>query len=205
MLLLALLLSATPEVRLLTLGDSFTIGTGAPPEAAWPRRLADAWSRACPVRLENPARNGFTTDDLLARELSTLPTFQPTLVTLSIGANDLVRGRSVEAYEARVHTIFDRLAAAGVPADRVITLPQPDWSASPTASAFGAPAALHARIDTFNAALARVSAARGARHIAVAARLDRPVDVAPDGLHPSAASHMALADALVAAIPVPCG
>lgn len=205
MLLLALLLSATPEVRLLTLGDSFTIGTGGPPEAAWPRRLVDAWSRDCSVRLENPSANGFTTDDLLARELTTIPTFQPTLVTLSIGANDLVRGATVTAYEARLHTIFDRLAAAGVPADRVITLPQPDWSNTPTASAFGDPAALHARIDTFNAALARVSAARGARHVAITARLDRPADRAPDGLHPSVAAHQAWADNLVAAIPSPCG
>src|SRR5579872_804859 len=89
--------SADPVLRYLALGDSYTIGTGASdPSRSWPSiiaaRLESEGGR--PVELVNPAVNGFTTDDLIEHELPYLARFKPQLVTVLIGVNDLVRGRS---------------------------------------------------------------------------------------------------------------
>src|SRR5258708_5282782 len=94
---------APPPVRYLALGDSFTIGTGIARESAFPAALARRWAaRGIACDLVNPSVNGFTTDDLIREELPLLPHARPTVVTLLIGANDLVRGSSGERYRAQL-------------------------------------------------------------------------------------------------------
>jgi acyl-CoA thioesterase-1 len=208
--LIALVTSAqaapTAAPRYLALGDSFTIGTGSAAAEAFPARLVARWG--CAVQLVNPARNGFTTQDLLDRELPVARELRPTLVTLAIGANDLVRGSDEPTYRQQLGRIFDGLAAAGVEAGRVVALPQPDWSRSPVASAFGEPAELRARIVRFNQTLREVSEARGARYVDLFPLMEaqaRAGMVAGDGLHPSAAAYEAWAEALVKVVGSPCG
>ncbi len=190
---------ARPMVRYMALGDSFTIGTGSSPEEAFPARLAARWSGRCAVTLRNPAVNGFSTQDLLDVELPMVRAFEPTFVTLAVGANDIVRGRSLDAYRAQVRRLFEALAAQGVPASRVVTLPQPDWSLSPTGQRFGPQEVLHAQIVAFNAALRELSTSLGARYVDLFPLMEeqgRAAMFAPDGLHPSAAAHDAWAEAL---------
>jgi lysophospholipase L1-like esterase len=190
------------EVRVLTLGDSFTIGTGARADQAFPAVLSSLWRPACAVTLRNPARNGFTTQDLLDRELGEAAGFDPHLVTLAIGANDIVRGVSVDAYRTQIGRIFDGLLVAGVPADRVIALPQPAWHRSPVAASFGDPAALGARIDLFNRTLREVATTRGAAWLELGPLMAAQADagmIAADGLHPSAEAYAAWAPAVAAA------
>lgn len=198
---------AGEPVTWVSLGDSFTIGTGVGEASAWPTLLASAWrTKGCAVTLHNPARNGFTTDDVLREELAVVVATQPTWVTLAIGANDLVRGGTVDRYRAQLGRIFDALAAAGVPASAVVTLPQPDWSASPVGVQFGEPAALRASIEAYNTTLAEVSAARGARFFDLRPLQRRQADaglVAKDGLHPSAEAHAAWAAAIGEAVACP--
>lgn len=196
-----------PVVRYLALGDSFTIGTGSPPERSFASRLAARWEGRCAVTYRNLAVNGFTTQDLLDVELPEVRPFAPTFVTLAVGANDLVRGRTVAQYRAQLGRLFDALAAAGVPAARVVTLPQPAWDRSPAAASFGDPAEVARAIASFNDALREVSAARGARYVDLSPLLREQAErgmVAPDGLHPSAEAHEAQAEALDRALP-PCG
>jgi len=86
------------SIRYLALGDSFTIGTGTTPDKAFPALLAGKWRAAGrAVELLNPAVNGYTTDELITRELPHVAVFRPTFVTLLIGANDIVRGTGVTA------------------------------------------------------------------------------------------------------------
>lgn len=196
------------EVRYLALGDSFTIGTGSSPAQAFPARLAARWSSArCRVALHNPAVNGYTTQDVLDRELPEVRPFAPTRVTLAVGANDLVRGSDAARYRAQLQRIFDALGEAGVAASRVVTLPQPDWAHTPAGASFGDPTEIHARIVEFNTVLREVSEARGARYVDLFPRMvaqARDGWVAPDGLHPDARAHDAWAADLAAALPHPC-
>src|SRR5256885_14523304 len=80
-----------PE-RFLALGDSFTIGTGTTPGRSFPAVLVGIWrDRGARVDLSNPAVNGYTTDDLITEELPVVASFGPDLVTVLIGANDIVQ------------------------------------------------------------------------------------------------------------------
>ena len=187
-----------PE-RFLALGDSFTIGTGTTPDRSFPAALARLWTQqGRKVVLANPAVNGYTTDDLIHDELPLAASFHPTLVTLLIGANDIVRGSNEDRYRRQLGSIHERIRA-DAPDARVIALPQPDWSLSPAGSGFGDPAALARTIERFNE-IARNEADR-ARAVWIdlfplMREQGRKKMVAADGLHPSAEAYAEWARAL---------
>jgi acyl-CoA thioesterase-1 len=180
-------------VRYLALGDSFTIGTGIGPDRAFPRVLARRFvARGIDCDLTNPAANGYKTDDLIRDELPLVARIRPTLVTLLIGANDVVRGSSEDRYRAQLRRIHDALRTGGVAPAAVHALPQPDWSLSPAGAAFGDPRDIARTIERFNA-IARDEAERaGARYIDLFGLMREQAQaamLAPDGLHPSAEAH----------------
>ena len=196
---------APDEIRYLALGDSFTIGTGSSPAESFPARLADRWrSAGRAVTLKNLGVNGYTTDDLTAKELPEVAPFHPTLVTLAIGANDRVHGEPIDVYRAHVKAILKRIVDAGVPAAHVVALPQPDWSLSPVAAHFGEPAALGQDIAAFNGVLKDEASAVGARYIDLFPLMHQQAEqkmIARDGLHPNAAAHDAWAEELAKSLP----
>jgi acyl-CoA thioesterase-1 len=187
-----------PE-RFLALGDSFTIGTGTTPDRSFPAVLARIWTeRGRTVVLSNPAVNGYTTDDLIREELPLVASFQPTLVTLLIGANDIVRGSKEDRYRQQLRLIHEGLDADAFDA-RVIALPQPDWSLSPAGSGYGDLAAIARTIERFNE-IARDEAGRAGALWVDLFRLMREQGrkkmFASDGLHPSAEAYAEWARAL---------
>src|SRR5262249_38714669 len=144
-----------------------------------------------------------TTQDLLDLELPHVAEFAPTLVTLAIGANDLVRGSTPERYRAQLRRIFAGLASAGVAPEHIVAIPQPAWSASPAAADFGDPVTIQPQIDAFNAVLREEVAAAGARYVDLSALMRSQAAahmVASDGLHPSSMAYDAWADALAHAL-----
>ncbi|HJW50029.1 MAG TPA: SGNH/GDSL hydrolase family protein [Candidatus Limnocylindria bacterium] len=190
--------------RWLALGDSFTIGTGTTPDRSFPAVLTRLWAaRGRDVVLRNPAVNGYRTDDLIAEELPLVVEFRPTLVTVLIGANDIVAGSSDDRYREQIRLIHARVRS-DAPAAAVYALPQPDWSLSRAGASFGEPAAIAARIERFNA-IAREEAARaGATHIDLFQLMRdqmRNGMLAPDGLHPSAEAYAEWAEALRERLP----
>ena len=195
-------------MRYLALGDSFTIGTGTTPDRSFPTLLVKRWwDDGVECDLRNPAVNGFTTDDLIREELPLVEAFAPDLVTVLIGANDIVAAlresgavssRAEERYTRQLRRIHDRVRT-GAPDARRFGLPQPDWSLTAAGSSFGDPTAIALAIARFNE-IAREEAERAA-----ATYLDifplmreqmRKGMTAPDGLHPSAAAYAQWADAL---------
>ena len=185
-------------IRYLALGDSFTIGTGIAPERAFPSVLARRWAaRGIECALLNPSVNGFTTDDLIRAELPLLAGARPTIVTVLIGANDLVRGSTAQRYREQLRRIHDAIRTAHP--DATFALPQPDWSLSPSAALYGDPSGIARAIEGFNE-IAREEAERaGARYIDLFPLMReqaRQGMLAPDGLHPSAEAHAAWAERL---------
>lgn len=150
------------------------------------------------MELRNPAVNGYRTDDLIAQEVPLVAPFRPTLVTILIGANDIVAGSTDDRYRERLRLIHERIRAdAGTAA--VYALPQPDWSLSRAGASFGDVAAIAARIERFNT-IAREEAERaGATYVDIFPLLREQMRrgmFASDGLHPSATAYAEWAEAL---------
>lgn len=194
------------DVRYVAIGDSFTEGTGSPKVDAFPVRVeARLAAKGVKVEVLNLGVNGFTTSDVIEVELPRLRAFSPSFATLAIGANDIVRGGSIDAYRENVRSIFDAIRAAGVASDHVVALPQPDWSASPVARDFGDPRALHEAIVRFNSALREEVEARGGRYLDLFPEMTEEAargEIARDGLHPSARAYDAWAEAIAPTVPI---
>jgi acyl-CoA thioesterase-1 len=141
------------EIRYLALGDSYTIGTGASSESQnYPSllaaRLREATGRE--VAVTNPAVNGFTTLDLIHHELGYVSKLIPELVSILIGVNDIVQGRTAEQYRASMIKIYDAVAALKLHAGRVAAISIPDWSVVPAAANYGDPVRLRRITGAFN-------------------------------------------------------
>lgn len=194
-------------LRYLAMGDSYTIGTGASLERnGWPtlvaRRLSEATGR--PVELVNQAVPGFTTADLIASELHLVRERSPEFVSVLIGANDAVRGRSEAEYRYDLQTVYDEVQVLRLPPPRVACVSVPDFSLTPWARAVGSPAGLRAKIDRINEVGRQEAAARGYGWVDVSevsrSGARRPGWYAADGLHPSDAQYAAWAEVIWAAV-----
>ena len=177
-------------IRYLALGDSYTIGTGASDNAHnFPSILAGLLSKATnkQVALANPAVNGYTTLDLIAKELNYLDG-KPDVVTVLIGVNDLVQNRSVEDYRASLRQIYDRIRGLGLPAGRVAAISIPNWSVVPAAAQYGGPQLIKAVTNDYNTAAKEEALERGFVWVDITGvstyRLGAPGWIAGDQLHP---------------------
>jgi lysophospholipase L1-like esterase len=183
------------EVRILALGDSYTIGEGVAADDRWPVRLA-AMLRARGMAVADPvivARTGWTTDELSNGIDAARPAGSFGLVTLLIGVNNQYRGRSTDEYRTQFRALLARaISFADSKASRVIVLSIPDWGATPFAQGRDR-TRIATEIDAFNAINRDETVRAGARYVDVAPMSRRAAAektlVAGDGLHPSAAMY----------------
>ncbi len=190
-------------VRYLALGDSYTIGTGASDESHnFPSILSGLLSKATGMRVEltNPAVNGFTTLDLIAKELSYLDRVTPDLVTVLIGVNDLVQNRAVDEYRTSLREIYDRIAGLVRPAPHVAVISIPNWSVVPAAAQYGDPHFIKTVTNDFNAVAREEALDRGFTWVDITGvstyRLGSPGWIASDQLHPADAQYAAWAEVI---------
>ena len=191
------------SIRYVALGDSYTIGTGLEDESQnFPSRLAKRLTEetGIDVSLANLGVNGYTTTDLIREELPVARRIGPELVTILIGANDVVQGSTEAAYRTRLAEIYDALAGVALPATKLVSVSIPDFSALPGAASFGPASDLRTRIDAFNRIAQSEAAAHGFHYAdigAITREVKRGQDwLAADGLHPGPAQHRAIADQL---------
>jgi lysophospholipase L1-like esterase len=185
-------------LRYLALGDSYTIGTGASESSrAWPSivaaRLQEQTQRK--VELTNPAVNGFTTLDLIEHELPHLSRIKPDLVTILIGVNDLVQGRTPDQYRASLKEIYTLVAGPHVAAVSI-----PDWSFVPAASEFGGQDLVGRLTEVFNKIARKEASERGFEWIDITEASRSGIGslgwIASDELHPGDAQYAAWAEVI---------
>jgi lysophospholipase L1-like esterase len=151
----------------------------------------------------NPAKNGCTTDDVIGVQLPHATSLAPTVVTLLIGANDIVRGSDDSRYREQIRRIHRGLRAASIDPKAVVVLPQPEWSRSPAASPYGTPESLRTRIEHFNAIAADEAERVGSPFVDLYPLMHRQAAaemLATDELHPNVEAHAEWAVALERAI-----
>lgn len=182
--------SAQP-LRMLCLGDSYTIGEAVNENERFPSQAADLL-RDRGFHFEQPliiATTGWTTDELnkAIDDANIQETYD--VVTLLIGVNNQYRGRDLDNYKDEFNLLLQRaLQFANQNPDRVFVLSIPDWGVTPFA---------HDRdrnqiakeIDAFNEANEALSKRAGVHYIDITpvsrnAIADNAL-VASDGLHPS--------------------
>ncbi|MCS6991171.1 MAG: GDSL-type esterase/lipase family protein [Chitinophagales bacterium] len=175
------------SLRLLCLGDSYTIGEGVPAHERFPEQ-AVALLKQRGIIFSPPhivATTGWTTDELL-RALETAVLDPPyDVVTLLIGVNNQYRGRSLNEYRQQFKELLHKaIGFAGGSARRVIVLSIPDWGATPYAAGRNR-VQIAGEIDAFNQVNAEEALAAGANylHITPYSRLYAEW-VTGDGLHP---------------------
>lgn len=179
------------RVRMLALGDSYTIGEGVAKADRWPAQLADLL-RAQGYQIDELnilAQTGWTTGDLAAaiREAELEPPYD--LVSLLIGVNNQYRGYSRDDYRQEFSQLLAQAVAfAGGDSRRVLVLSIPDWGVTPYAAGSDR-AAIAADIDAFNAVNRQIAEERGVNYVDVTQVSRRAGEdetlLASDGLHPS--------------------
>jgi lysophospholipase L1-like esterase len=128
--------------------------------------------------------------------------YQPDLVTILIGANDIVAGVSEQRYRAQLRRIHERIRA-GAPTAGRFGLPQPDWSLTPGGAAFGDPERTARMIERFNQIAREEIESAGGAYIDMFPLMREQMRkgmTAPDGLHPSAEAYAEWAGALLLAL-----
>jgi acyl-CoA thioesterase I len=174
------------------LGDSYTIGTAVGQADRWPDQLV---ARLGPGRLSlvaNLAVNGYTSRDVIERELPPVAWLQPGFVSLLVGVNDIIQGIPAETFRSNVTVILDALLGE-VDASRIVAVSIPDYTLTPEGAAYGDPAERRRAIVDFNSILAELARERDVAFVDIfelSQRVrDDPSLVATDGLHPSGAHY----------------
>ncbi|MEO5987185.1 MAG: SGNH/GDSL hydrolase family protein [Candidatus Limnocylindria bacterium] len=185
-------------VRFVALGDSYTIGTSVAESERWPNQLVERIGEL--ELVGNPAVNGYTSRDLIERELPLVSDLQPEVVTVLVGVNDVVQGVPDATYATNVAAILDTLLTQ-VPASRIVCVATPDYTLTPQGSAFGDPTRQRAGIERANAILGDACRSRDAHFVPDIFEISRlvaqdPGLVADDGLHPSGAQYTLWVDAI---------
>jgi hypothetical protein len=75
---------------------------------------------------------------------------KPDPVSVLIGVNDLVRGRTAAQYRTSLAQIYDEVASLRLPPARVVAISIPNWSVAPAARAYGEMELIRHLTDAFN-------------------------------------------------------
>ena len=116
-------------VTYFALGDSTGIGLGARDGLGYVERLSTRIQQARPgSRLVNLCAAGATTEDVLSNQLSRYSAAPPALITLSVGANDLLGGADEGQFARDYEKLVSRLRELRTP---VVLTNLPDISLAP--------------------------------------------------------------------------
>ena len=180
-------------LRYIALGDSYTICTGTDSSAAqWPVILAGHLRDAgIPVEtVSNPARNGFSTQDLIDKELPLLKNGNYDFASLLIGVNDWVRDVDAKTYRQNLSYIIDEVQKALSDRSKLLLITIPDFGVTPQGALYSGGRDISKGIAEFNAIIKAEAKKRGLACVDIfplsKGMLNRRDLVAADGLHPSA-------------------
>jgi acyl-CoA thioesterase I len=180
------------EISYLPLGDSYTICEGAKWEESWPflltKHLNDAGIKV--KLLGNPSVTGYTTEQLIREELPVFDKLKPDFVTILIGVNDYVQGRSDQQFADKLVFILDHVQKQLLDPNKIILITIPDYSVTPSGAQYAHGRDVNKGITQFNDIIKAEAAKRKLLIVDVFPSTlkmkNDPSLICEDGLHPSA-------------------
>ena len=178
------------SLRILALGDSYTIGESVAENERWPNQLAALLSeKNIQTDMTTIACTGWTTSELWQGIQADPPRGRYDLVSLLIGVNNQYRGYDINKYRDEFRFLLEKaIEYAGGKPEHVILLSIPDWGVTPFASGRDRDKIAN-DIDAFNLINLDESKKMGVHYVDVTLvsreALNDPGLVAGDGLHPS--------------------
>jgi acyl-CoA thioesterase-1 len=191
-LLVTHFLVAQTPVRYVALGDSYTICTGTEASQSWPRLLSEQLKKN-KISIEliaNPSHNGWTTGDLISKELPVLDRSSATFVTLLIGVNDWVQGVNAADFRNNLVQIIDHIQQQLPDKNKLLLITIPDFGVTPTGNQYSNGRDISAGIRSFNKIIEEEAHKRQLTTVdlfEISKQMGGNASlVAADGLHPSA-------------------
>jgi len=187
--------SSDGDIRYVAIGASDATGIGASPiDNGYVYRIDDGIDSQCSegsqlINLGIPSVEADEVDDV---ELPLAVEIDPDLVTVFVGGNDIIHGRTVESFESDVAKILVTLRNDTEAAIFIANLP--DLTQLPRFRNEPDPDVTTERIVAYNAAIARQAAMVG---VTVIDLYSEEVDdslVSDDGFHPNDAGHDKIAN-----------
>ena len=183
-------------IRYAAIGDSYTIGEAVAEEERWPNLLV-GHLREAGVEIEivaNPSVTGWTTQDLIDKELPVYRDSDPHFATLLIGVNDWVQGFSKERFRENLGYIMDEMLKELESNNHLVIINVPDFGATPEGPKYSKGRDISAGLTEFNEIIADEAAKRQLSVVDVfgvsQGMKDNAELVASDGLHPSAKEYV---------------
>lgn len=180
------------EIRYLPLGDSYTICEGARESERWPNILTKhLQEKGIDIELvANPSVTGWTTQDLIEKELPIYNKEKPNFSTLLIGVNDWVQNVSPDKFRKNLGYIMDEMMKPLPSSKHLIVITIPDFSVMPEGPQYSRGRDISAGLQAFNQIIKEEAQKRQLEvvdiyDISLKAK-DNPNLVGNDGLHPSA-------------------
>ena len=182
--------TADLNFKILSLGDSYTIGQSVCETCRFPEQLKSSLANNIEnnsFELQIIAQTGWTTTNLINAINSTNPANDFDLVTLLIGVNNQYQGRPFSLYEQE----FPQLVATAIEKangnpDKLIVVSIPDYAYTPFGSGN---TTISEELDAYNGYAQNYCALNGIAYVYITditrEGLDNPDLVASDGLHPS--------------------
>lgn len=194
------------SAKVLSLGDSYTIGEGVCSGCGFPsqlkHRLLNELEGISVINLQLIAQTGWTTTALLSAINDQNPSGDFDLVTLLIGVNNQYQGAPFSLYEIQFPELVDiAISRAKGRPDKVIVLSIPDYAFTPFGQNAFSPEAISDEIDAYNAFAQAYCEQNNISFLNITdisrQGLDNPDLVASDGLHPSEAAYSLFVDRLL--------
>lgn len=180
------------KIRYVALGDSYTICEGAQEHEAWPGILCSHLKKKGMdiALIANPSVTGWTTQNLIDKELPVLDASNASFVTLLIGVNDWVQKVEAEKFHANLIFILDHIQQKIPDKTKIVLITIPDFSASPNGPKYSHGRDITEGIREFNAIITKEGEKRKLKVVdifPVTQQMKGRSDlVSGDGLHPSA-------------------
>jgi len=182
-----------PSIKMLALGDSYTIGQSVSVSNRWPVQLMDSLDRRNYITTEPRiiATTGWRTDNLIsAIRGQQLQSQNFNLVSLLIGVNNQYQNRPFSLYEQEFPQLLDSaIRYAGGETNHVFIVSIPDYGYTPFGERTGNQTQISSQLDQYNAYSKQVAVDYGVQFFDITPisrfGLQQPALVPTDDLHPS--------------------